>query len=352
VIKHIITAIAAGLALAGCVSAPNGSGATPVAAADYNQAIVQTKDEQLLLNLVRLRYRDTTQFLQVTSVADSQTFEAAAGAGTNLSFVDRFLGDIGVSGSAGYSRNPVVSMAPMNDADFAKALLTPISTADLALLAGSGWSIERLLLCCVERFGALSNSPRASGPTPDAVPDNSAYRAFAAELRALQRDERVSLVFENDRAEFLFFGQAEAEAARFAGRYDLPAEDGRLPIVPLTQPAADAALVQTRSILGALYALSHAVDVPAADRAAGLVTIARPSAGTPDWDSYLNGIFAVRSGPNRPERAYVAVPYRGHWFWIDDADLNAKTTFNLMNYLISLKSVSGGGALLLTLGVG
>ena len=37
----------------------------------YNQAIAQTNDQELLLNLVRLRYRDTTYFTSVERIAAS-----------------------------------------------------------------------------------------------------------------------------------------------------------------------------------------------------------------------------------------------------------------------------------------
>jgi hypothetical protein len=46
------------------------------------------------------------------------------------------------------------------------------------------------------------------------------------------------------------------------------------------------------------------------------------------------------------------VLYRGSWFYIDDSDLNSKSTFNLLSYLLALKSDSASTkAPLLTLGV-
>ncbi|MGB5696758.1 MAG: hypothetical protein WBM46_13955, partial [Polyangiales bacterium] len=36
---------------------------------DYNSAIIDTRNEQMLANLVRLRYRDTPYFIEVSSVA-------------------------------------------------------------------------------------------------------------------------------------------------------------------------------------------------------------------------------------------------------------------------------------------
>ena len=51
----------------------------------YNQAVAQTKDEQMLLNLVRLRYRDATTFLVVNSISAQYVFSADGGASIGVS---------------------------------------------------------------------------------------------------------------------------------------------------------------------------------------------------------------------------------------------------------------------------
>ena len=50
----------------------------------YNVAVQRTNNEQLLLNLVRLKYRDTPFFLAVASVSTNFEFEAEANAGMIL----------------------------------------------------------------------------------------------------------------------------------------------------------------------------------------------------------------------------------------------------------------------------
>ena len=47
---------------------------------NYNEAIAQTWNEQLLRNLVRLRYRDTLVFLEVSSVSTQYSVSYSAGA--------------------------------------------------------------------------------------------------------------------------------------------------------------------------------------------------------------------------------------------------------------------------------
>ena len=40
--------------------------------------------------------------------------------------------------------------------------------------------------------------------------------------------------------------------------------------------------------------------------------------------------------------------YRGHTFWIDDADLDSKSTFTMLNLVLALQAgeVPGGGPIL------
>ncbi len=118
--------------------------------------------------------------------------------------------------------------------------------------------------------------------------------------------------------------------------------------------AARSLLAAQRSLLGALFYLSHAIAVPAVHVEAGLVTVTRDEHGRPfDWGQVTGDLLHVRSGPGRPHGAAVAVPYRGHWFYIDDADLSSKSTFALLVELFSLQSApADGDAPVLTLPIG
>jgi len=50
----------------------------------YNLAVQRTNDEQLLLNLTRLKYRDTPFFMEVSSVASQFTLSGTANASASL----------------------------------------------------------------------------------------------------------------------------------------------------------------------------------------------------------------------------------------------------------------------------
>lgn len=96
--------------------------------------------------------------------------------------------------------------------------------------------------------------------------------------------------------------------------------------------------LRLRSLLGAMFYLSQEVEVPAEDVKAGLVTASRMPDGTAaDWPALMGNIFLVKTSESRPASAFAAVRYRSHWFYIDDADLESKTTFGLLSNLFSLQ---------------
>jgi hypothetical protein len=77
---------------------------------------------------------------------------------------------------------------------------------------------------------------------------------------------------------------------------------------------------------------------------AGRVTVTLDASGERfDWSELIGSLFEVRWSASPPANAFVRVPYRGHWFYIADDDLDAKTTFSLLTYLFALQSSSPGG---------
>ena len=327
----------------------------------YNNAIAQTKDEQLLLNLVRLRYRDTVVFMDITGVTTQHHYSTGALAEAALPF-KRWASGLGtLSPSAAYSETPTVNYAPLKGADFAEKLLSPISPETIILLANSGWSVERLLNCCVERLGRLSNAPSASGPTPDQLPDNSGFREMTRLLREIQREERVyverlpSDTREGSQIYLVVDSQPGEQCQRLRELLDASncKQKFRLSGYHGGQENGEV-FAQTRTVLGALYTLSHAVSVPPDHAEDGLVTVSKTvSDQTKSWDDFLSGAFKVSASARKPSYAFVKIQYRDHWYWIDDRDLESKTTFSLMTFLLALQSAeSDGRSPLLTISAG
>jgi hypothetical protein len=347
------------LAFGGCAS-QTGPGRIPPARIAYNHAVASSADEQLLLNLVRLRYRDTPLFLDVGSITTQFSLGVAADASLGIA------GNGGTAWSAGtgvgvdFSESPTVTYSPLQGEAFVTRLLSPITPATLVLLSQSGWSIERLLLCCVQRVNDLGNAVAAAGPTPDYLPQYEPLHRLADRLRQLQvagvlrvePDAKGELVVELPLELPPSLRPAGAEVRELLG---LAPDVTELRAAPTRRGRdADELAITGRSLLAVLFFLSQGVEVPPSHAEAGLVTVTRDDAGTPfDWSRVTGRLLRVRASAQRPPSAAVAVPYRGHWFWVADDDLTSKSTFNLLSFLFALKAGSAGGREpLLTLGVG
>ena len=112
--------------------------------------------------------------------------------------------------------------------------------------------------------------------------------------------------------------------------------------------------ISTRSLLGTLFYLSQAVEVPEKHVEEELVTVTKDRQGGDfDWALVTGNLLVVKSSKRRPSGAAVSVKYRDYWFYIEDSDLNSKSTFSLLGQLFGLQA--GGvktAAPVLTLPIG
>ena len=114
----------------------------------YNQAIQKTNDEQLLLNLVRLKYHDNPLFMEVNNIASQFTLENEIGLGATLQAGAK--GIFTPSTSTYVEERPTISYSPLHGENFVKGVLTPITLKTIVLLFHSGWSIERVFKVCIQ----------------------------------------------------------------------------------------------------------------------------------------------------------------------------------------------------------
>lgn len=157
----------------------------------YNEAVQRTFQQEMLLNLVRLKYRDNPEFLSIGGIAAQYSFEGSAGAG--LTFPAGGADVLGLTGRVARSEKPTISYTPARGEDFQKGLLAPIDIETLQLLARTGWSWERLLRTTVQYMNGVNNAISAGGPTPDTRPEFEEFRRLAFLLRELQKKRWVEL---------------------------------------------------------------------------------------------------------------------------------------------------------------
>lgn len=328
-----------------------GPAAVESARSPYNVAIQRTNDEQLLLNLVRLRYRDTPCFLEVTSI--TTTHDVSGNLGGGGAFPTGSSPTWTFSGSAGYSERPTVSYSQLQGMDFVTKLMTPVKLDTLILLYHSGWSVERVFRLCLQRINKVPNAPTASGPTPEDAPDYEAFDEVVRLLRDLQKRELVtsgSVSKEpregnglmESRVELRFDGEGLDDPA-VRRLYELLNLDRTRMSFPLEANAdvsgRDRIGLVPRSMLACLYYVSQGVEVPEEDERAGRVTVTRNADGSVfDWTGVTGRLLRIHASPSRPQNAYTTVHYRNHWFYIDDRDLNTKSTFSLLTQMFALRA--------------
>jgi hypothetical protein len=79
--------------------------------------------------------------------------------------------------------------------------------------------------------------------------------------------------------------------------------------------------------------MSAHVEVPAKDLAEHR---AAPGLESVPAGQEARRLIQIHCSKSSPPNAFVAVHYRGQWFWIDDRDLKSKRTFSFMMLLFTL----------------
>ncbi|MDH5575372.1 MAG: hypothetical protein OEY80_07820 [Nitrospirota bacterium] len=314
----------------------------------YNQAIVTSLNQQMLLNLVRLKYRDTPYFLDVGSVTASLELVGNLGLGAEMN-LDSGTNILRPNFGIGYADRPTISYAPLRGEDFLKSVMAPIPLEAILIIIQSGWSIDRVFGLTIERINDLSNAPRASGPTPENEPRYKEFKRLLSLLRILQLDSHLeigALRDPNSKDLVVLFKEGPQQHNIL--------EELRLllnifPDRPINKfiitdnfldRRDDHWAVRARSIASVLFYLSQNIEIPNDHIVGGLVTLTKNNNGKLfNWnDTPAGNVFKVRSSHQRPDNAFIAIPYRGYWFYIQDNDLESKSTFMLLQALFNLQA--------------
>lgn len=344
------------LLLGGCASV--GPKALKDARFNYNLAVQISANEQMLLNLVRLRYRDNPVFLEITNISTQFSLSTGANAGADIKEVypDTYSLGLGLS----YAEKPTISFSPLHGEQFVKRLLSPIPLEHLILLLNSGWRVDRVLRLCVQRIQNFENAATASGPTPELKPEFEDFLKIAKLMQRLYAKKYIDFVYRTIDQK-IYAGIQVHPAGEKAPEVKLWRQllglkpHSFYPFTPELVLESDFYItLQTRSLIGVLFYLSHGVIPPETDLKKGKITLTHYPDGRPfDWQELLGDLFVVRVSQTFPAEAAVAVRYRGHWFYISDYDLNTKSTFVLLGQLFVLEAGKEKGLVpLLTIPIG
>jgi len=335
--KHI--ALSGLLLLAGCSAF--GPTTIPRDRFDYSGALADSWKNQMLLNLVKMRYFDMPIYLEVGQIVSGYTLETTANVGGEIGNSAAGTNFLGLGASGRYTDRPTITYSPQTGQKFLESFLTPIHPAKILSLVQAGFAADFILQLGVESLNGLRNDPVSVGATHKADPEF--FRVLAL-LREIQDAGAVGLKVDEPQddkpATVLFFRrertppavQAKIEEARSLLGLSPGQFNFRLVNSPLKGGPGELSLA-TRSLAQVMAALAVGVEIPPAHVQRRLTPPL--TALTPGKEALLR----VHSGPDRPADAYVAVPYESAWFWIANDDWRSKRTFSSILFLFTLADV-------------
>jgi hypothetical protein len=377
----------------------------------YNDVVRATNDEQLLINIVRLRYADSPVFIDLPNITSQ--FELGS-QGTYLGGRgNQFPGRTNL-GFAGLNARdtPTLSYHPREGREIAKAMLTPLS-ADLFSVVNAGADLEQLLLLTINDINDVPNAPRSTTLTPRVPDDNTEFLRGIRMLADLRARDGTELAFEMDdetenasdpiprqavqgrdvlnaaKDGYVYRARGPdqmtllkrekdlvlkirpayvrspemAEIARIfrltpgLSRYRIKSELTAEEEPALPKPMGEETIfMNLRSVLQIMTFLSKGVCVPWEHVQSGIApSIPGPDGRPFDWTQVTAGHFQVFSQKHKPRESEVAVPYRGYWFYIAPNDTNSRAVLAIVEILFALQESDGknvGPLLTLPLGGG
>jgi hypothetical protein len=308
---------------------------------NYSSVIERSWKEQMLLNMVRLRYLDPPFFLDVQQVIAQYTQERSGTVGAT-DLAGSPTASAALSGR--WAESPTITFNPMTGQKFTKSLLQPISPADLWELVEAGWPVSDIFIVAVRSINGLHATTTAHALKHPGDPDF--YRVISL-LQELQSADAFGLRVEEHEGKgtaivaFLRPEKADErslEAARTVRkllRLSPDAKEFKLSFDALPQDDKEIAML-TRSMLEILMEATAGVEVPDSDIKEGRAF--RMDELEPQTEAMHTFKVRVRSSAGKPPESdsFASVRYRDKWFWIDDRDLAAKRGLGFLMMLFTL----------------
>ena len=378
----------------------------------YNEAVRKTLDEQMLANLVRMRYLQSPIFLQVSSV--NASFSVGGTLGGSGSFPDGGSNVYGADIGASYSENPTISFSMPESRDYYGRLLAPLSADQVTSLVLAGFDSEMVFRTSVRGINGLKNlsadfadsseEPLAhaqfremielikklrskgivdlelggketfwSSPvTVDATGDISQVLLLGAASYALSNDAEIvrypdgkwqTHKYEKHMAlRFSPDAKDSPDAQRLKKLLGLDANRNNFPIVEAEMVNAEKARgilgkspgaldpsvvwkeigLRGRSMMEIMQVAAKEVQVPGEDVERGTASANRSrdlqsGAGASDW-------LVIKSSDSAPSSSSLRIQYQGHWFYIDDTDLQSRETFAMLTAFFAVVGGTVPGA--------
>jgi hypothetical protein len=319
---------------------------------DYITAISESWKQQILLNIVKIRYFDAPVFMEVGQVISGYELEGTLSAGGTLGDKDwRTAGGalgtfVNVGASGRYLDRPTITYSPLTGQDFVKTMMTPFPPGAIMFLVEAGWPVDVLLRVTVQAINGVRNYRGG----PNGHPADPEFFEILRLLKRIQESGGVGFKLqrekEGEEANILLFNtgrltpetvQDVAQVKRLL-RLNPEASDIRITYGANSKGDREIAL-HTRSGYQVLIEFASLVAVPPEHvmehRTYG------SGIATPDGTA-MSQIATIQSGIEQPADTFAKVKYRGNWYWVGDRDLTTKRIFSFLLVLFTLSETGKG----------
>jgi hypothetical protein len=313
---------------------------------DYANALSDSWKDQMLLNIVRLRYGDTPTFMDVSSVISAYTLQIAGqlGGAANIGVPGTTTtlpnGSAAAAIQGGYNDRPTISYTPLSGRKFAQSLLQPIPPSAIFSLIAAGYPVDVVLPVTVRALNGVYNRTNQGGTQR---PSDPQFYPVLDALRRIQLSRSFSMRIEKQ-------GEEQVAIGVFAKRLDpevqrdvdfvksvlnLKTNNSEMSLVyGSLQRSPNELAVLSRSMIEIMQELSADIAVPDKDVAEGRTYATATAPTTPIL--YDKPRVRIESGPKPPDDPFTAVSYRGNWYWISDHDMGSKRSLTFLLLFFSL----------------
>lgn len=323
--------------------------------ADYNEAINKTENEQMLLAIVKGRYGETFSLLAVSGVAANVRFNTNARVEAGFGPKD-ISGENLLIGGFAYEENPTITYAPVQGEEYLRQILSPIPLDILVLSIRNYINSATNLLMLTNRINDMRNPDFLVVPSAEHDPRFERFVELFMELSNAGVLDTVAVPEKDHPYNILITGYAPAYSEKVREYLTLlglqmptdKSKDILLPVhLSVKGRESDGIAISTRSTIDLIQILQASVEIPQEHASEGLA-INYPKLGLVGKDIH------IYTSKDEPERAAVAVNYRGYWFYIDDTDMKTKLFYKIVRSLWSVSiaaSADQGATPVLTLPV-
>ena len=322
---------------------------------DYAGAVGESWKSQMLLNLVKIRYGDIPVFMDVGQVVAGYSLQRTVSATGSFNTFNQgapfqaITGALGPTASVTYNDSPTITYTPLSGERFARSIMGSIPPQSILNVLQAGFPADIVFRLAVQSINGIDNRRVAGGMSREHVrPANPEFYVLLDQLSRIQNSGdigvRANVATGTGAAAkvdslTLLFRRSHSAAVRQAvrnvtGILNLDPETKEFKVVFGAVPTNNKEIAMvTRSIFEVLLDIASTIAVPETH-----VTEHRVSS-TPEGDLGLHGTIAplikIKSSNERPSDAFVAIPFHGHWFSIDDRDPASKNLFSFILLLFT-----------------